>query len=233
MGGALGRSDIVVKVPRHFTEWTVNVPPILPVGRFCQRLSAFQERYEHVKGALMPFLRTSGFRESQVQWLPAVGPLGQNLTQPPTERALAAWWRGPTVLQAIDAFRAGPRALDRPLRLPIIDVFKGPRGAAAVGGKLEGGALKARSCLPAHCLLYWSYETLIDMESQVLLVLLWQRGHPHVHGTTYGLSYPMQTDYCWHERLEFLPLCRWEQRLWCSREIFKAQCALLKQMENP
>lgn len=101
-----------------------------------------QERYEHVKGVLLPFLRTSGFREAHIQWLPAVGPSGQNLTGPPTEPALAAWWRGPSVMDAIEAFRPAARILNRPLRMPVTDVFKGSRGGAAVGGKIEGGALK-------------------------------------------------------------------------------------------
>ena len=103
-----------------------------------------QERFEQVKGALLPFLRTSGFRESQVQWLPAVGPSGQNLTDHPTEPALSSWWRGPSVVAAIDAFRPAARALERSLRMPIADVFKGLRGGLTVGGKLEGGALKVR-----------------------------------------------------------------------------------------
>lgn len=104
-----------------------------------------QDRFEEVKGVLLPFLRTSGFRESQVQWLPAVGPSGQNLTGPPTEPGLASWWRGPSVVAAIDAFRPAERVVGRPLRLPIADVFKGQRGGMAVSGKLEGGALKVRS----------------------------------------------------------------------------------------
>lgn len=102
-----------------------------------------QERYEQVKSALLPFLRTSGFRESAVQWLPAVGPTAQNLTGPPAEPALSSWWPGPpSVVDAIDAFRLAARPTGRPLRMPIADVFKGPRGGLSIGGKLEGGALK-------------------------------------------------------------------------------------------
>ncbi len=99
---------------------------------------------------LLPFLRTSGFRESQVRWLPAVGPSGQNLMGPPTEPGLASWWRGPSVVAAIDAFQPAVRAVGRPLRLPIADVFKGQRGGMAVSGKLEGGALKVRCSRSLH-----------------------------------------------------------------------------------
>ena len=96
---------------------------------------------------LQPFLKLSGFRESQVSWLPAVGPTGQNLIGPPTEPALADWWRGPTVVQAIDAFKPGARDANKPLRLPVTDVFKSARGGAALGGRLAGGALKVRIAL--------------------------------------------------------------------------------------
>lgn len=80
----------------------------------------------------------------QVQWLPAVGPAGENLVGPPTDPRLAAWWRGPCVAGAIDAFAPAARNVGRPLRLPVAEAGRGARGGAAVSGKLEAGALKAR-----------------------------------------------------------------------------------------
>jgi hypothetical protein len=68
-----------------------------------------QERFEYIKSQLLPFLKTVGFRESSVQWLPAVGPAGQNLVGPPSEALLSRWWKGPTLVQAIDAFKPKPR----------------------------------------------------------------------------------------------------------------------------
>ena len=78
----------------------------------------------------------------QVQWLPAVGPAGENLIRAPAEPRLAAWWRGPCVLDAIDAFAPPARNVARPLRLPVAEVGKGARGGTAVSGKLEAGALR-------------------------------------------------------------------------------------------
>ena len=101
-----------------------------------------QERFEEVKGMLQPFLKLSGFKESLTAWLPAVGPTGENLVGPPAEPQLASWWRGPSVVQAIDAMKPGTYDVDKPLRLPVTDVFKGARGSAALGGRLVAGALK-------------------------------------------------------------------------------------------
>lgn len=104
-----------------------------------------QERYEEVKAQLLPFLKSCGFKEASLQWLPAVGPLGENLAQPPKDARLAAWWKGPTVVQAVDGFQPRERNTGRPLRIPVSDVFRAKQGATTAGGKIEGGALKVGS----------------------------------------------------------------------------------------
>lgn len=68
-----------------------------------------QERFEYIRSELLPFLKSVGFKEQALQWLPAVGPAGQNLNAPPTEPLLSSWWKGPTLVDAIDAFVPKPR----------------------------------------------------------------------------------------------------------------------------
>ena len=48
---------------------------------------------------LLPFLRTCGYTDGLLQWLPAVGPTGDNVVHLPSGPGLATWWRGPTLLQ--------------------------------------------------------------------------------------------------------------------------------------
>lgn len=74
---------------------------------FCYAVP-LQERFEYIRSELLPFLKSVGFKEQALQWLPAVGPAGQNLNAPPTE-SLLKWWKGPTLVQAIDAFVPKPR----------------------------------------------------------------------------------------------------------------------------
>lgn len=135
-----------------------------------QRPSA-QERFESIKAAVSPFLRSCGFRDASVQWIPAVGPTGDNLLSPPgtaaggaegaggsaaaattttaTASPLASWWKGPTVVAAIDAFEPRPRLTDLPLRLPIHDVGgKGAAGPAGGGGLVVGGKVECGALAP-------------------------------------------------------------------------------------
>ena len=65
-----------------------------------------------------------------------------NLMQRPSQKLICKpVLQGPSVLQAIDAFKPSERATNKPFRMPITDVFKGQRGGVSVGGKLEGGAV--------------------------------------------------------------------------------------------
>ncbi|KAG2439867.1 hypothetical protein HYH02_010497 [Chlamydomonas schloesseri] len=106
-----------------------------------------QTRFEHIRATLLPYLKSVGFKESALQWLPASGPLGENLVAPPQDPALRAWWGPghPCVTDAIDAFAPRERAVSRPLRMPVSDVFKSKTGAVVLGGKLEGGAMRSGS----------------------------------------------------------------------------------------
>ncbi len=70
---------------------------------------------------------------------------GQNLVGPPTEPALASWWKGPALVQAIDAFEPPPRETSRPLRLPVSDVVGPGKGGVVVAGKIEAGVLQVGS----------------------------------------------------------------------------------------
>ena len=95
-------------------------------------------RFEHVRAELGPFLAGLGF--SQPVFIPVAAPAGQNVASRPDAPALAAWWRGPTILEAIDRLPAPPRALTAPPRLAVADVAKGPRGGARVTGRVVAGA---------------------------------------------------------------------------------------------
>ena len=129
-----------------------------------------QERFSEVQAELQPFLQHCGFRASMLQWLPASAPLGQNLVHAPTEAALAAWWRGPTLAEAIDQLPVGVPALGRPLRMPVTEVGKASRGAVSTSGKLEAGALQVSQALPHPCHLIPQLPRLV------------QAGHRSVQG---------------------------------------------------
>ena len=60
-----------------------------------------KQRYDEITKKLGGFLKTAGFRESDVAFIPCSGLSGENLTVPPTEEKLASWYSGPTLVQQI------------------------------------------------------------------------------------------------------------------------------------
>ncbi|XP_068654183.1 uncharacterized protein [Aristolochia californica] len=103
-----------------------------------------QERFDFIKLQLGTFLRTCGFKESFVAWVPLSAMENQNLVVPPTDTRLLSWFRGHPLLDAIDSLQPPVRDISKPLRMPICDVLKlQSTGQLTATGKLETGAIKA------------------------------------------------------------------------------------------
>jgi len=119
---SLGVSQLVVAVNKLDTvEWS-------------------EERFEAIQAKLRPFLtRQAGFRESDLTFLPCSGLTGENLTTSSSEEALAGWYRGPSLVEAIDALKPPERAINQPFRLSIADIYKGQAAGFSVAGRVEGG----------------------------------------------------------------------------------------------
>ncbi|XP_027230801.2 protein HBS1 isoform X1 [Penaeus vannamei] len=98
-----------------------------------------QERFMEIKTSLRHFLKTVGFKDADVIYVPCSGLSGENLVKPSTVEALNSWYTGPTLLQAIDKMKVPERAVTRPVRMCISDLYKGQGSNMCVGGKLDTG----------------------------------------------------------------------------------------------
>jgi elongation factor 1-alpha len=99
-----------------------------------------QKRYEEIKTNVAQFLQKCGYKAKTVPFIPISGFQGDNLIERSTK---TAWYKGPTLLEALDAIVPPKRPSDKPLRLPLQDVYKiGGIGTVPVG-RVETGILKA------------------------------------------------------------------------------------------
>lgn len=101
-----------------------------------------QDRFDEIKVRLTTFLtRSAGFREADLTFVPCSGLQGENLTKASSESDLTTWYRGPSMVQAIDSLKPPERPVGRPLRVSINDVFKG-QGGQSIGGRVETGMVR-------------------------------------------------------------------------------------------
>lgn len=95
-----------------------------------------QEKFEEVKEDLLGFLDSIGIRPSFV--IPISAKRGDFVAK---RTGNLPWYDGPTVLEALDAFERRPAPVDKPLRLPVQDVYMFD-GERTVVGRVESGIIR-------------------------------------------------------------------------------------------
>jgi len=105
-------------------------------------------RFHHIVDVLTRFLVDDvGFGDDQLTFVPVSGIEGSNIAPAggvsDVPEALASWYKGPSLVDALRAIRLPARGDPKPLRMPIADIITDVRslGSAACGGKIESGSL--------------------------------------------------------------------------------------------
>ena len=103
-----------------------------------------QERYEEVKDGVSRLLGMVGYDISKIPFIPTSGWTGDNLVKRSDKMA---WYKGPSLLEALDEFQVPEKPINKPLRIPVQDVYS-IRGVGTVPvGRVETGVLKMDSRL--------------------------------------------------------------------------------------
>ena len=98
-----------------------------------------EERYNECVEAVSDLLRNIGFPVKKIPFIPVSGIKAENLTEPCDK---LSWYKGPTLIEAIDKFEIPPKPTDKPLRLPIQDAYKIKGTGVVPVGRVESGVLK-------------------------------------------------------------------------------------------
>ena len=98
-----------------------------------------QERYLEIKKEVEGFLKKVGYKPDEIPFIPISGWNGDNMM----EKSLnTPWYTGPILIEALDKIVAPKRPTEKPLRLPLQDVYKiGGIGTVPVG-RVETGIIK-------------------------------------------------------------------------------------------
>ncbi|ONK67654.1 uncharacterized protein A4U43_C05F2330 [Asparagus officinalis] len=97
-------------------------------------------RYEDIVNGVSSILKKVGYNPDVIPFVPISGFDGDNLIE---RSANLLWYKGPTLLEALDQINQPKRPTNKPLRLPLRDVYKiGGIGTIPVG-RVETGVLKS------------------------------------------------------------------------------------------
>lgn len=99
-----------------------------------------ETRFNEIMLKLKIFLKQAGYKDSDVHYIPVSGLTGENLVKEATDSRLKQWYNGPTLCDIVDGFKAPERAIEKPFRLSISDIFKGTSGSGvSISGRIASG----------------------------------------------------------------------------------------------
>lgn len=108
------------------------------------------KKFEEVKADVIKNLKNVGYKTDEVPIVPISAYLADNIIKPSPN---LPWFKGPSLLDALNNLKTPPKATDKPLRLPVQDVYSITGIGLVPVGRVETGVLKPEMKLmfePAH-----------------------------------------------------------------------------------
>lgn len=105
-------------------------------------ISWSQDRYSEISTQISAFLTAAGFLAKNIAFVPCSGLTGDNIVREP-QNSLSEWYTGPTLLSLLESSEPVSRALEKPLRLTINDIFRGGvTNPLSISGRLDAGSVQ-------------------------------------------------------------------------------------------
>jgi elongation factor 1-alpha len=98
-----------------------------------------ESRYKEIKDEVSAYLKQVGYKIEEVPFIPISGFNGDNMLELSENMP---WYKGPFLLQALNAIKPPKRPVLKPLRLPLQDVYKISGIGTVPVGRVETGVIK-------------------------------------------------------------------------------------------
>lgn len=98
-----------------------------------------ETKYKETKDAAEKLLKGVGFKTDDIPFIPTSGFVGDNVAK---KSEKTGWYKGPTIIEALDLFKVPEQPLDKPLRLPVQDIYSITGVGTVPVGRVETGVMK-------------------------------------------------------------------------------------------
>ncbi len=99
-----------------------------------------EARYNEIKGEVSTLLKSVGYKVDKIPFIPISSYKGENITKSSSKMP---WYKGPALVPALNELNVPPKPVDKPLRLPVQDVYSITGAGTVPVGRVETGILKA------------------------------------------------------------------------------------------
>jgi elongation factor 1-alpha len=98
-----------------------------------------EKRYNEVKAEVSGILKMVNYKVDEILFIPIASLLGENVIK---KAAQMPWYKGPSLLEAINSLKVPEKPTNLPLRMPIQDVYNITGIGVVPVGRIETGILK-------------------------------------------------------------------------------------------
>jgi len=100
-----------------------------------------EKRFNDIKEETTKLLKSVGYKVEEIPFVPISGFVGDNVAKKSDKMP---WYKGPILIEALDDYIKEPeKPIDKPLRLPVQDVYTITGVGTVPVGRVETGVLKA------------------------------------------------------------------------------------------
>ncbi len=122
-----------------FLAKTLGIDQLVVAVNKMDAVNYSEDKFKEACEGVKKLTKLIGFKEDKVQFVPVSAFEGKNIKVKADE---LGWYNGPTLLAAIDNFVMPNKPTDKPLRIPIQDVYTITGIGTVPVGKVECGVLK-------------------------------------------------------------------------------------------
>jgi elongation factor 1-alpha len=122
-----------------FLSRTLGVGQIVVALNKMDDVNYAEARFNEVKEIVEKMLKMVGYNTSKVSFIPVSAWKGDNLVK---KSENMAWYKGLTLAEALDTFTPPEKPLNKPLRIPVQDVYTITGVGTVPVGRVETGKMK-------------------------------------------------------------------------------------------
>jgi elongation factor 1-alpha len=125
-----------------FLSRTLGVGQIVVALNKMDDVGYAEARFNEVKEIVEKMLKMVGYNTSKVSFIPVSAWKGDNLVK---KSENMAWYKGSTLAEALDSFTPPEKPINKPLRIPVQDVYTITGVGTVPVGRVETGKMKTNN----------------------------------------------------------------------------------------
>ncbi len=122
-----------------FLARTLGINQLIVAINKMDRVNYDQKEFEKCKDAVVKLIQLVGYKPDETPVIPVSAYNGDNVLN---RTDVTSWYNGPTIFEALDALKPPEKLTDKPLRIPIQDVYSISGVGTVPVGRVESGVLK-------------------------------------------------------------------------------------------